>query len=208
MKFCNIFLAVAVFLSVGIAFAVAEEPIDGEPGRETVQTSGSDQVITLSRYRDIAGTESRWTSYSAGKKHVDIKALLETTFAPYRTDDELQVYEFAISFDNSITKTIGVTERNDSYQPSVFPDAGAESSDGSPSSDNGAYAILVYEKKVFRDGMNRPKTMSGGFYGDNIKEEDDVSKSPLSTPILLLVFMLTFCIILIISTTVGIKLND
>jgi hypothetical protein len=227
MKLCNIFLTAAVFLSVGIVFAVAEETADGEIRGETAQTVGSqsatndkdastrsasapcDLTITLSQYRAGARTEGGRPAYMAGIDHDAINtALRQASDTSYRTDEERQVYDFAIPFNNRVTKDIGVTERNDINRVSGPAGAEAGRTDSFQSSENGAYSILAFEKKVMKDGFNRPQIMSGGFNSDNLKEEEKVTSSPLSTPLMMLLFMFAFYIIMVLATTVGIKLKD
>lgn len=235
MKLCNIFLTAAVFLSVGIVFAVAEETADGEIRGETAQTVGSqsatsdkdasapprnasehgDLAVTLPQYRDSVKTNGGRAAYLAGTDYNGIKTALAQASGTYRTEEKRQVYDFAVPFNNSVTKDIGVTERNDSNRVSSPAEADAgkptrmseTTSDSYQTTDKGS-AILTFEKKAFKDDFNRPQIMSGGFKGDNLKEEEKVTASPLSTPLTMLLFMFALFIIIILATTVGIKLKD
>ena len=88
MKSCNILLAAALFLFVGIVFADAEEPADEDTRRDTIYSSGSPAAvkgnsfftqyfynperkkalsIKLPRYNGIAKTENIWTYYYSGE---------------------------------------------------------------------------------------------------------------------------------------------
>lgn len=229
MKLCNIFLTAAVFLSVGIVFAVAEETADGEIRGETAQaidgqsaindkdasprsaSASRDLPITLSQYRDSVKTDSGRTAYLAGAeyKYNGIKTALTQASSAYRTDEERQVYDFAVPFDNSVIKEIGFTERNDNSRVSGSDGSSASPRGAYQTSDNEAYStILVFEKKILKDDFNRPQIMSGGFQGDNLKEEKKVAASPLSTPLMLLLFTFTFYILIVVATTVGIKIKE
>ena len=88
MRACNILLAAALFLFVGIVFADAEEPAEEDTRRDTIYSSGSPAVakgnsfftqyfynperkkalsIKLPRYNGIAKTESIWIYYYSGE---------------------------------------------------------------------------------------------------------------------------------------------
>jgi hypothetical protein len=228
MRLRNFFLAAAIFLSAGMVSAVAEEPAEGETRRETTHASGSranengqkaftrsvpdtpdSSILTdiLPQYSVIAGTEDGRSRFPIGNYYNDETPSTDEAPAFRRDDVERHVYDFASPFDNSILNGLGFTGRKDSETESDLPEANAEQPDAFQLSDNGAYSILVFEKKVFRNDQNRPKIMSGGVYDRDIQEEE-VSSSPLSTPILMLITMITFCIILVIATTVGLKLKD
>lgn len=199
MRLCSIFLAAATILSVGIVSAVAEEPADEETRRELTYISGSPAAVkggsVFSRYFHQSGN-----------------SILASTLPRFSTETDignLQVYDFSVPFDNIITETIGYTGRIAAQNESDLPEANAEASDETPVLDNAAYAsILVFEKKVFKNGLNRPQVMSGGLYSSELKDEEEMLFSHLSTPLTLLLITIAFCIIMVVSTTVGIKLKE
>ena len=229
MRLHIFFLSAAVFLFVGIVFAVAEESTDKE-NRETAQTVGSPSVnnrnafpqpfhdasrsknltITLSQYRDSAKTESGRALDTPAIRLNDSNAALSKTSASYHTDFENapHVYDFAVPSDDSVLKEIGITERNDSDRASSSTEVASEETAAYQISDNGASSNLVFEKKAFKNGLNRPKIISGGFKSDNFEIEKDVTANPLSIPFMILALALTFFVFVIIFTMNGVNLDN
>lgn len=226
MKICNILLAVALFLSVGIIVAVAEEPADEDTRRDDIYTFGNSTAvkgknaftqyfyntprsnpltITLPLYKGIAETESGRSLYSVENRFTISNANAdEASYA----DNEMHVYDFDSSFDDSVMEKIGFIGR---YVKDNVPDpflVNARAPEGFQSLDNGTYAVLAFDKKVSKDSQNRPKIMSDGSYLGDYKETQDYSASPYSAPMSLLLLLICFCIILVMHTTTEVKWKD
>ena len=212
MKRCNIFLAAVLFFSVGIVSAVAEEPDDEDTRRETIYLLGNpvvtkgDQTFTQTVY-DIANEtilSETQTKYS-GIVQTESGSNTETV---WNKDDEDRIYDFSTSFAYSITKEIGMVGQNNGETELDSTEADSEASDNLQLSDNGAYAIFVFEKRAFKNVQNRPQITGGSSNRTAELKVDDYSRSPVSTPFMMLVFMFCFFVILVMATTVGIKLKD
>lgn len=229
MKRCNIFLAAVLFFSVGIVSAVAEEPDDEDTRRETIYFLGNPVAAqgnyafsqhlydtakisvldeTQSKYSVIAQTAAGDTPAADKNGDNTASASLGNALTTHRAYDETSIYDLSKSFEYSFSQKLGFTGQNDSDTASGSTEANAETSDNSKLSDNGAYSILVFEKKAFKNDQNRPQiTGASGRRNGEIKKKEEF-RSPVSAPFMMLVFLLCICIILVMSTTVGIKLKD
>ena len=231
MKLRIFLLLAALVLFAGSGFVVAEEPFDEDTRRETIYFLGNPVASqddyfftrffsnpakngilseTVPQYGGVDLIESETASYfhKADQKGNDTNTEVHEDSTTHRTEDKNSVYEFANSFQSSITEKIGVMKQNDTIVILDSREDDAEASDEFQSSDNGTYSSLVFDKKTIRNDPNRPKFISGSAYTGDFKEEDLFLHSPLSAPITLLIFMFGFCIVLIMATTVGIKLKD
>lgn len=247
----------AVVFSLGIAFAVAEEPADENTRRETTylfgdvkDTEGTSTYarffydsaendtsdMTRFQYDGTAGIESGRNDYSAGYKKSDvIPRIREASFsgetrpplppeesesetdetapqaaASYEPDngEPLRVYDFSISFDDSVPEEIGFTRNKDGNSP-VFPFEGiAEPTDNSRLSDN-AYTFLAFEKNAFTAEQNRAQLLSGNSYTDNDDEKTifDLISSVISIPFAMISVAVCSGLILVAFTSTGKKTN-
>jgi len=189
-------------------------------------------TITLPRYRGVAEIESLWSFYSVGYQFDDLKNLFDETLRPGSaqtgrtvdgrgveaagqanpsaspTGNEPRVYDLSCSFANSVTYNIGLAGRDDYDVFFRFRAADADAADDSLSSDDGTASILKFEKTLSNNGENGPRIMSGGSYGNDISEGDGYYGTPLSTPLTMLLLLIGFFIVVVMYTTVGIKLKD
>jgi len=233
MRLCNFFLAAAVFLLVGISRPVAGEPADEDTLRETtyslndtVAVKGNNSfaqyfndakndslTIILPKYKGTTETKSLWALYTPGYHNTDTKTSFDGSTDPadaqasHPADNGIsQVYEFSVSFDNSISEDIGRTGQSDDDSLD-FLGVVAAGTDDRQLSDNGSSSILVFRKTTPRNSQNRARILSGGSYLNEFEKEEDFN-SPLTTPIALLLLMFGFCIILVIYTSAGEKMKE
>lgn len=225
MRLCNFFLAAAVFLLVGLSRSVAGEPADEETLRETtdrhsdaITAKGNNSfaqyfrdakndslTIILPEYKGTTEANSLRSLYTPGYHNSGTKTPSNAPADP-DNDAKLHVYDFAVSFDNSIPEDIGITGRRDDDIPG-FQELLAAEADENQLPDNGSASILVFRKTTPKNSQNRARILSGGSYINEFEKEEDFN-SPLTTPIALLLLLFGFCIILVIYTSAGAKMKD
>lgn len=217
MKLRNIFFA-AVFLSVGIAFAVAEEPADEDTLRETTYTFGNSVAdeaeetyplsfnkiaenesgdMPLFECNGLAGTgrndytvdynhdgmsptfqepstpaKAQAPPSPAGRSLSNDNTAAQTTSPDLGKRKSLPVYDFSVSFYDSITDRIGFTALEGRGNPLVFSEVIATETDSPQMPDNKVYSFLSFEKKLFTNEQNGAKILPGGSNIGNKTEEN------------------------------------
>ena len=231
MKLRNCFLT-AVFFSVGIAFAIAEETVDEDTFRETTYTF--DNSSTAERFnaynlsfsksaRNKAADSTRLESngvdetgsggnaYAIGYKNDDANLISEgnsDTTAPDKNNSP-NVYDLSISFYDSIPEEIGITARADVENPLVFTDIIAEAPNNIQLPPQETFALLFFDKNVFTSAHNWGQILSESYYY-NVVEEDNafvLFGSMITIPFACLSVTLALGYLLIIYTSGGHKTN-
>jgi len=123
-------------------------------------------------------------------------------------EDALRVYDFSVSFDDSVSEAIGFTESNDRNKPVFFFESTAEQPDNPLMSDN-AYTFLTFEKNTFTIEQNRVQLLSGNSYTDNDEKETifDIISTLISIPFAMVSVAVCLGLILVAFTSTGKKTN-
>ncbi|MBR4255444.1 MAG: hypothetical protein IKQ16_10185 [Lentisphaeria bacterium] len=239
MNLRNILLPAVLFLSVGLASAVAEDPLDEDARRETIFTFGgavpegdnayarflldaaeNDPLCAalLLRYGGAAEMENGGFSvdYERDGAHAvsqeasgpdDAASAAEAGSGKAATagsaafrnhgDDARRAYDFAISFEDSVTEEIGIAGREDGAEKNVFSVAETGASDDSRLLDKGT-AVLFFEKNACKNGQISSQFIVSSSRLEDSEEEDGILS--LSTPIALLLVALGGGIVIVIHT--------
>ena len=231
MKLRNCFLSAVIF-SVGTAFAFAEEPVDEDTFRETTYTFNSSSVAegfnasTLSFCKtaetnasdatmsDNNGNDETWrerNDYTIGYKNNDISPLSQedsNSAAPDK-NESLRVYDFSLSFYDSVTDEIGFTARGDRENPLVFSDVIAEAPINSQLPNQEIFSLLSFDKNVFTNSQNWGQILTGGYYYEEEEEENAflLFSSMITIPFAILSVSLGVGFLLIVFTSTRNKTN-
>lgn len=221
MKLRKTFYA-AVFFSVGIAFALAEEPVVEDTFTETTYSSGYPVATDATKtyplfFYNTAGNESGnvlpfdiaemgggGNDYAVDYKNDGTGLTPQPATSGIDGKDESQrIYDLSVSFYDSITDKIGFTAQDDRGNPLYFAEIIPESTDESQISDNELNSFLSFDKKVFTNSRSGAQAISKYYYIGTEKEEDPIIllSTMLAIPFALLCFTLCAGLLLIVFTT-------
>ena len=231
MKLRNCFLT-AVFFSVGIAFAIAEDAVDEDTFRETTysfdnfttagslkdyslsfcKTAGDNTDGSISLETDgIAGTGSWRTDYTIDYKNNGISPASHADSTPAAPDpnESSRIYDLSVSFYDSVTEEIGFTAHGDVENPLVFSDVKPETPNNSQLPNQETFSLLSFDKKIFTSAHNWGQILSGGYYYEGEEEESAflILSSMITIPFALLSVVLGTGFLLIMFTSTGNKAN-
>ena len=224
MKLRNCFFT-AVFFSVGITFALAEEPVDEDTFRETTYTFNNSTAAnslnadaltfwksagseadnsTLFESNRIAGNGNGGNDYTIGYRN-DVQSPsgheVSTTAAP-AGNESLRVYDFSKSFYDSVTEDIGFTARSDLDNPLDFSEVFVEAPTNTPLPTQETFSLLAFDRKVFTSAHNWGQILSGGYYYEEEEENAFFQFSSMITiPFTILVITLALGFLLVLHTS-------
>ena len=201
MKLRSIFSAATLCLSVGIAFAVAEEPADEDSRRELIYSFGeaaasakedNTMAKALLQYAGASDPENGWPDTVAYQNDGSTET----------DDDAFRDYDFSIPYDESMTEKIGIVGLMDDNGELISATSSTTATDNSPL-DKASDSILFFEKKAYRNAPDLTKitfesSISEDYEG---KKEEESLIVPLAAPISLLILIIGFGVILVTYTS-------
>ena len=222
----------AVFFSVGIAFAIAEEPVDEDMFRETTYTfdiSGAaerfntynlsfskttgtkagDATLLEANGFDEAG--SGRNDYTTGHENDGGSLTFQEDSASVAPDrNELRnIYDLSVSSYDSIPEGIGFIAHKDVDNPLVFTDIIAEAPNNFQLPNQETISLLSFDRNVFTRARNWGQILSGYYYEVGKKENELVLfGSMITIPFACLTVALGVGFLLIMFTSIGNKTND
>jgi len=228
----NCFLTAALF-AVGIVFAFAEEPIDEDTFRETTysfdnstaaedlntnslsfsKTAGNEAGdSTLFEHIGVDETGNEPNDYTIGYTIGGITPVFheDSESADPDENESLPIFDFSVSYYDSITDEIGFTARADVENPLVFSEVFAEAPNNSQLPNQETFALLFFDKQIFTSAHNWGQILSGGYYfGETEEESAFLSFSSMMTiPFAILSVGLSIGFLLIMFTSItGNKTN-
>ncbi|MBP5585377.1 MAG: hypothetical protein J6Y92_03365 [Lentisphaeria bacterium] len=215
MKLRSVIFTAALIFAVGIGFVVAEDAVDENDYREMIDPESGRAAApggnSIERYFDhlsdrngTAGPEKGWISLSGR----DFPEAEPAALSVFQAEERLSVYDHAVSFDRIDLDGIGFLGGNDTENAPDTPGEDAESSAKSIVPENGSYLFLVFENKASKDSRNRPRIIADSSYSTGVSKKEDLSRSPYSAPLTILVVTIAICFFLVLFTSTGIKLKD
>ena len=231
MKLRNYFLT-AVFFSVGIASAFAEEAVDEDTFRETTYTfdnsiaGGGLNAYSLSFSKTAGNTPDDSTmferdgatdtgsgrnDYSTDYKNDGISSTYHEDSASTAPDENksLRVYDLSTSFYDAVTEEIGFTAHGDVKNPLVFSDVMVQAPNKSQLPNQETFSLLSFDKRMFTSAHNWGQILSGGYYYEGDEEENAflLFSSMITIPFACLSITFGVGVLLIMYTSTGSKTN-
>ncbi len=230
MKLRNCFLT-AVFFSVGMAFAIAEEAVDEDTFWETTYTlDRSGAAETINAYT-LSFSKTTWNKtgdstqlapngideprngrndYTTGYKNdgADMAFQGDSDSDAPDPNESRNIYNLSNSFYDSIPEEIGFTARDDVENPLVFTDIIAEEPNDMQLPNQETFSLLFFDKNMFTSAHNWGQILSESYYYDGGgKENVFVSFSSVITVVFAcLSVMFGMGFLLILFTVIG-KIN-
>ena len=228
MTIRSLFLTVSLFLSVGIAFGAAEEPVDEDTRRETTYFLGNVaeakaplfQFFSEFQNTDAAKSESSWAYDTAGDESDEAtnlngdltaapasqsiagKESAETGTAALAASRASDNASFFHAYDFSVPFSDSILEKN-GFWGHIDDDNQPVSATplASESADmQRINALFFFDKKAFSNDLIDARIMSERSNIDDLLKKEETFSSPLSTPFSMLFILIGFGIILVIYT--------
>ena len=200
MKLRRILPAAALFLSFGIAFAVAEEPFN-EDSREELTYSFGEAAASAGKNNAMSTTLLQYAEASDPGNGWPDTVAYQNDGSAATVDDAPRYYDFSFPFDEGVTEKIGFVGFLDDDGEIVLSPGGAAA--GNPPLDKTTYSILYFEKKAYRNAPDTVRIMSERSLSEDPEKDEDEELliAPLSGPFSLLVLILGFGIVVVTYTS-------